>query len=62
MTFMINIMHSENFWHDAIKPFESMPFCVFFRQWHTIRKFDDSMVLVYRPVSGWHRIHDSGYR
>ena len=46
-TFMINIMHSENFWHDAIKPFESMPFCVIFSQWHNVYEFDDSMNMYY---------------
>ncbi|ABV11655.1 hypothetical protein HMPREF0208_02755 [Citrobacter koseri] len=49
LTFMINIMRNNLFRHDGRNTFESMPFCVFFSQWHTICKFDDSMILDYWP-------------
>lgn len=44
-TFMINIMRHSLFGHDGINTFESMSFCVFFSQWHTMCQFDDSMIL-----------------
>lgn len=48
-TFMINIMRHGLFGHDGINTFESMSFCVFFSQWHTMCQFDDSMILDLRP-------------
>ncbi|EBE4050858.1 aldo/keto reductase [Salmonella enterica subsp. enterica serovar Newport] len=62
LTFMINIMRRSFFGHDGRNTFESMPFCVFFSQRHTMCNIDDSMILNYRPLTGRHRIPDSGYR
>ncbi|EAS7750127.1 aldo/keto reductase, partial [Salmonella enterica subsp. enterica serovar 4,[5],12:i:-] len=45
LTFMINIMRRSFFGHDGRNTFESMPFCVFFSQWHTMCNIDDSMIL-----------------
>ncbi|HAB4554260.1 TPA_asm: aldo/keto reductase, partial [Salmonella enterica subsp. enterica serovar Enteritidis] len=52
LTFMINIMRRSFFGHDGRNTFESMPFCVFFSQWHTMCNIDDSMILNYRPLTG----------